>query len=361
MKNVFTDVLDIPADTLQTAVDWAQLAQDVRGMSLSQFNKPTRLACIAMVEENITLLPPDRQNALMQTALSLYTAEYLNAVTTAAATVNNVRVLSILNQFSSDRDPIAAGIPAIGEAAGLNSLTEGISLDDFVDLRPGMERDVSMVELDKYSNLAVGKNISFELGSGDKSLKLTASARIYPQIVRQKDLLPVLSYLNKDNTMKGRFHRWRAGELATLDYLTALDIVRDKRKASINDRTDILKNQEMRKNRGMLATVLSGGKGSKNNASGVVVITKSFATQLEGALRGRLSSRNVRDKFFEHTSSMILMVVNPELEVFDLYFHSIAEKATYSFDDIKGAAKNGNAIDINDVMRAYSKSNMPSL
>lgn len=339
--------------TLEVTQDIVAVASNAMSTSLSQYNKATRLSCIALVEDKILMLPQDRQSALMQTALSLYTAEYLTAITRAVATVNNVHVASILGQFASERDPVYSFA-----TAGLNSIEEsGSSLETF-----GLERsDVSTVDLDKFGNLAVGKVVTFELGVGDKAVPVTANARVYPQIIKSADLIPILSYLNKDNTMRGRFHRYMAGELALLDYLTALDIVREKRKAMVNDKTGILDRVDRRDRKGWISTVASKGKGSRNNASGAILITKSLASQLEVAMRGKLSSQATRDKFFEHTGSMILMVINPELEVFDLYFHSIAEKATYSFDDIKAAAKNGNAIDINDVMRAYSKSNMPSL
>lgn len=335
---------------------------DIKDESLAQYNNKSRLGCTTLVEDSIMLLPPGTQQAIMQTALSLYCAEYMTAVSSMAK-VNDVSAISIIERFSTEKETLANYvIDGLEDISTVSSVFTGLEAKDPDSENKRTSAKVDVVDADKYANLAVGKLLNVNLTINGATLPIQVTARLYPQILRPASLLHILSYLNKDVSWIGRFHDWRSGAITTLDYLTALDIIREKRRAIVGDTTNLLQRMEANRSKSKINRILTKGLASnKNNASGIIVITHETAKSLEIAVRGKLSSKRVRDDIFEKTSAMIMMVVDPSLETIKVYMHSVNDDQTLSYDDIKSASKNANAIDINDVMRAYSKSTLPSM
>lgn len=342
------------ATLLQTVGNVASLTHELKSTSLTEFTEGTRVEPLAFIDEGFSAIPQDTQSAVMQTLLSIYSAHYLQAVSLIAQ-VGNVKAVNIIDRFATDRDPyINAGQDNILERS---SKAFGIeSLHSLSATVAGLEnKDVT-----GPSNLAVGKVLNVPIQVGETKMNVMTTVRLLPQRLDQKSMLTFLSAGSKDNSVAGRFRRWRSGELSFADYALCLDLIENDKKVLLNDKNGIHKRAKRSKRRGFLATVLSG-KGSNNIASAITVITKNTAKQLEVAMRGKFSrGRDVR-KFFEETNSMILAVVDPNMETFTLYQRGIEDGAIYTFDDIEKNSTNANGVDINDVLKAYRLGNSPGL
>lgn len=333
----------------------AQLAKDIRTDSLSEYSRATRIEPLTLIEESIQEMPHDIRNSILQTALSVYAGWYLHAVQLKAS-VGNVSVLSVLDQFATDRDAdtdIGGGWSALAKVFGVESLDDPTmpasmtsSLDGFMNY--GIEAKGN----DSFSNIAIGKELNVPVTIEGKKFDIKTTVRLSIDTLSTQGLLSTLAMDTKDNTMRGRYLRWRAREISFFDYVTCMDMIDADKKGLLNDQNGIYTEKRGRKSASLVAALISGSA-SVNVASSITVITKSTAKALEMEMRGELSNYRVRERMFDDTLSTMLIVVDPLSESIRLYSRGISDDSLYTFDDIANNSTNGDGVDINAVARAF--------
>lgn len=339
---------------LESVGQVARLAREAKVSSLTEFTSATRVEPLTLIESNIENMDPDMRQAILQTTLSIYCGHYMQAVDLSAS-VGNIRVLNILDKLSTDRDPLLAagsGWANLHERFG----NENLSLDDISVMSAGLENKNE----DRYVNMAVGKTLSLSVKVDDKQIPFTSTVRLIPQVLSTQNVVDTLALNSKDNSLRGRWHRWRAGELSLADYVFALDMIEADKKGLLNDKHGLYKAKRDRKGRGIISAILSG-EASVNTVSAISVITHSTSKKLEVAMRGKLSRFRDREAYFEDTNSMMLVVVDPQLETLTLYQRGISDIGDYSFKDIEKNGTNPNGVDINSVLKAYRAGQSPGL
>lgn len=322
--------------------------------SLPEYTSSTRLNPIVLVDRSITVLPDDVQQNLMQTLSSIYAAHYLQAVA-VSVNVMGVNTISLLDKFSTDRD---AGRVLARTAANIAGGMESMDLPLFTV----SQEDYSQKELNEQVNLAVGRLMHVKIGVGDKSTTIPVSLVLNPKIVNSDSIPRVLAMTSEDTSMKGRYHKWRSGEIESfVDYLFGLDLLEKDRKALVNDEADIYKTARSRRFKSIIDQVVSGGDKSVNTASTMAIITQAAAEELEVALKGKLKSGRTRMEYFKTTHSMLLCVVDSRKERLTIYQRGIDNYGTYTFADIQKHGSNAGSMDINAILKAYKLGEAPSL
>lgn len=321
--------------------------------SLSEFAASARLSPVVLLDEGITRLEPEVIHSINQVHLSMYSAMYLSVLSLNREDKNGIRAESIIEPLSDRRnirDNAFGALASIAQEEYVNPwLREtGSFMEDFA-----LEsKDAG--QIDKPSNLAVGKVLTVPLGNGLPDM--TVTVMLNPRVMDSAFLVRVLeAYIGKDRSIIGRWHQWRAGEISSfLDYALALDLIEEDRKLRADDKDGFYLAAKNARLTGMISQLLTGKK-SMNVASNFVLFTQQGAEQMERAMRGKFSNPSIRQKFFETTGTMIVSVVNPIRETVTIYTRGVTQFGVYGFDELKPAATNPNHADINAIMRAYKE------
>lgn len=223
----------------------------------------------------------------------------------------------------------------------------------------GYSKD-TITTIKELTNLSVGKMLSVEITDGIHKAAVPVAVRLMAAALPSSTLAHMLSLGKKDTTMKARWHGWRSGRLQFWkDLVLCNDLIEEHRNALMHDKDGLFRQIVARKQKNRFAGILSGNP-SVATASNMAVISKETADKIELETVGSLNNFNVRQKLFEPTSLMILVVVNKDLDRATFYYRGIAEKTELSRRDMVAANK-GSGPDITDVLRAFTQGHAPSL
>ena len=353
----------IDLSPLEAVQQVLSIAREMGPSSLPEYTTPTRLQPVVLIDKSLTYVDDDSLPNILQTMLSIFTAHYLQAIS-LSTTINGIRTVELLDQFATERSlRISAGgggyadkVHAMGELGN-----ESHKLHMYPDT-PALEaRSNDSEYLQDHVNLAIGRLVHVELGVGLERITIPVTVSVNPRVIASSALPGVLTMVDQDTSVVGRYHKWRAGEINSfVDYIFALDLIEQDKHALLNDSSGIYNEARSRKTKGFFATLLSGRK-SLNTASTMAVINKQTSEELELALKGRLSKPNVRNKYFVATNSMMLVVADPRSERLTIYQRGISNAGTYTYSDISNHSKKAGALDIASILKAYKLGNEPTL
>lgn len=358
---------------LAMAQQVANTISTMKNVSLPEYTKSTRLSPIVLVDKSVLMIDPKQLTSLLQTLLSIYSAYYLTAVN-MTMNVGNVKVMRILDQFSTDRSLLnAAGNSAWLSAESIDSQatefpnpTLNYSLEhSFVLPLTGSDRttdnEKAIHNIIDDSNLSVGKVIDVKLSQGDQTVTMPVSVILNTKVIDSDDFVTICKANHQDKSFMGRWHQWRSGEISFIkDYLLCLDLVEADKNALLADKTHSLLAMRTKRYKGVLATLLSG-YASPNAVSTMIIISKDTANKVELVLRGSFKSHTVRERYFDSNSTMMLVVLDTKMERFTIYQRGISEYAEYTLDDIKSNNKKPNGVDIDSVLKAYQLGNVANI
>ena len=376
--------------------------------SLISFTKATRVEPIALVDQRLAHQP--FMNDVMQSISSMFIGYYLQAISLAVnvGRVNVVKLLDALNPTRDVHDAAATRIvaelngpnkgllsmesyryalPAPGEAVGMEAFGE-MNHDEWIDksLKEGMKAQKIKDEIEKSNlnknqlldnvsihgkselqkavseavNLSVGKLVEVTIEDDGKKATFPIMIRVISTIVSPNTLVHILADGSRFfASAKERFHSWRAGQLEFIrDLVLCQDLIDEHRKALLQDKSGVYQEILARRTGNSTASFLSGSP-SIGTASNILVIAASTAKQVEAEIGGRLSSKAVRDRMFDKTYIMIMVIVDPETEQVVFYHRGIAQPTELSIKELKVANK-GTGPDVGEILKAYQLGNNPT-
>lgn len=329
--------------------------------SLAEVSKLTRVEPLTILSKDLISLDymPDVQN----TVLNLFAAYYLQAVNIMTK-VHDVEVIRMLDRLNPDRD-----------STGF-LLAEGMTLESFQHSLPmssvpkiALEDEGGKFMLNDASNLALGKMLNVSIayqpgsdpqagtagaGSDTKTINLQIALRLMATIVPDETIQHLLSFKSQDNSFVERYHAWRAGRISFIkDLMFAQDLIDEWKRAAIHDDSNTMVEIMRRANNAKKFGLLTKNP-SLVSASNVFVISEATARSVESRLGGRLSSPKVRDKAFENTYAMLIVVVDREYERVTFYTRGNSTSTDVSLKEIKAANKNGKGPDIGDLLKSLA-------
>lgn len=223
----------------------------------------------------------------------------------------------------------------------------------------GYSRD-TITTIKELANLSVGKMLSVEISDGNHTASIPVAVRLMAASLPSTTMAHILSLGKKDTSMKARWHGWRSGRLQFWrDLVMCNDLIDEHRTALMKDKDGLFRQIVARKTKNRFAGLFSGNP-SVATASNMAVISKETADKIELETVGSLNDFNTRQKLFEPTSLMILVVLNKDYDRATFYYRGIAEKSEVSMRDLKAANK-GNGPDVTDILRAFTQGHAPSL
>lgn len=356
--------------------------------SLPEVTKLTRIEPITVISRDCMNL--DYTSDVLQSCLNIFAGYYLQAVALTAR-IGNVRATKVLDRLNPDRD--SSGFFASVESHNADTMYAGNyqfklprtslsmegkfkdmidndrDLDELIDTaskEPNPEHGGSVLgrnTIDKIlpmaANLAVGKMFEVEIHVDDKTIRVPINIRIAPAVLPDQTVEHMLTIKKEDNTLSERYHAWRSGRIALIkDLILCQDLIDTHRKALMNDDTGVYNQIINRANNAKKFGLLTQNP-SLVSASSIFVFSEVIAANIERVLGGKLSNPRIRQKAFENTYAMLLVVVDREWERIVIYHRGIATSTEVSIKDIKSMT-NSKGPDVTDILRSYIAGNSPS-
>ncbi len=340
--------------------------------SLTEATKLTRVEPLAIVSKDLASY--EYTADIMQSVLSIFSGYYLQAVSILTK-VNNVEVIKILDKLNPDRDESA--FLMIGDRqASAESIAAGLStlvLENYQYTLPMRLKSMSTVAIEakdadvqervlESSNLSVGKLLNVDICAGnDKegkpiNVKIPVAVRLSSSLVSNSTMLHLLAYKTEDTGLVERYHSWRAGRISFIrDLIFCQDLIDEYRRAMHGDESGTIQEIIRRVNNSKKYGLLTQNP-SLVSASNIFVISENNAVELEQKLGGKLSNKRVRDKAFENTYAMLIVVVDRDYERVTIYSRGIDAATDVSMKEIRQASQK-NGIDIGDVLKSMSSGN----
>lgn len=379
-------------EAAREAIEWKNI---LKGSSLVEASQAARAEPITLVES--TLVDDKITQDALSVALNAFAGFYVMTASMLTANVNGASVVRTLDRLSPKRSVInslvysgethytARRLPRTLGETGLEAYEEdraelGTSVRDpnpDTGLESNDEDDQQQKDdnatvrnaalsfgkntgkdLQDKANLSLGKMVEVSMGTSKDNVSVFVNFRLAVQIVPPA-LLEVILIPARNRTIKQRYHAWRAGELSLWgDIVMMRDVVEHHRKVRMADTKGLRREIDKRMSGNRAAAALSK-TGSLNMFSSISVITRETARKIEQGIGGKLDNFRIRDKFFEENGMMMLMVVDRDYQMVDIYYHSIPEKSEMTSSNLRGASK-GTGPELDMIMDALVKKSAPS-
>ena len=367
---------DIGNNVATAGKEIRNIGAQIQQGSLSSVSSVARVEPLVVVDSSclhIDFLPD-----VMQTLQSIFTGYYLQAVS-LAADVQNVRVAKVLDKLNPSRNPDVFAF--LNDAK--NSWTASQeSLSDHSNWklayesyrwrlpvegnRPAMEAEVqeltqsravsekSAMSVNEIANLSVGKMVNVEIKTEKHTLTLPVAIRLLASDMPSSSVIKLMLSGTQNNSFTERYYKWRSGRIEFVrDLILCQDLIKEHKKAIYNDKNGTFTEIMRRAKNNKLSAYMSK-QPSLAAASNMYVLSEATAQQMRTESGIDLDNFSDRQKIFDTTYGMIIVVVDPEFRRIRFYHRDIRLPSSVGAQDIKGNQKGGGP-DIMDILNAYKK------
>ena len=349
-------------------------------VSLPNFTKSTQISSTVYIQK--ACAQEDILSDVLQCVQQLYISWILSAVSLnsvigstktkvkdALKVVSTEKMLTELNQPYIESKDIIAGIenfsafPKMAQPQNNNKPTQiknGNNLS--INSTPDIYKDIK---------LPVGRVIELKF-DGDGRYIINAMVNLYPQFIADE----VFRQFFKLGRVKSLAERWfmvKTGEIKFWrDFIFELNEADERRIAMKKDTTGVLRSMLEKQTSGFTKFLQKlygqyeqhSGIGSasdanrQNIANSVLIFNKPDFTRWCRENQTNFAIENDRNKFMFKTMSMMVVVIDPDFQMVEMYYHGIKNKGEFTFKQIQGQAKT-EKIDLAYLMKAFASSNSP--
>lgn len=345
--------------------------------SLAEYVAMTRIEPITLIDTD--LVHYEHTEPILKTILNIFAGYYLQAWTLSTGLgMNSIEIRRSLDRLNPNRSALKSGVDAAGWVMSAESynhrlpgprLTKSmeaisvqfpnIELDpDYQSPEVGTSRE-TMGTMKELASLAQGKELQLIVQDGDHTAQINANVRLMTTNIPTEQLIRLLSHSGQPTGFMDRLNAWSMGRLEFIkDICLAQDLIREHRKALHSDRTGLIAKIMQRRRSNKLASVFSGNP-SIATASNIAVITADTARAIEGELSGKLQDFKTREKVFDDSYLMLMVVVDKDWDRVTIYTQGTDDSMDVSIRELKGAGKSGP--DVAEILKAYRAGSSPSL
>lgn len=333
-------------------------AKSVTTDNLISVTRDTRVEPIALIDS--TIINESYVSDILAVCTKMFAGYYLRAVEMTTK-IEGVAISQKLAKFNPNRSVINAVVSTASYAApepypSLDASYK-VSTESKPEKEPRSNADINGT-LKQMDNLALGMTVNVTFQDGVNKSTMPVNIRMIPVSSAPKLITSTFEIGSKRNSAKERWHRFKAGELSLIgDLILCNDLIDTHRKAEIKDKSGFYQ-ETMRRRRNNTIAGLISGEPSVANSSNVMIISNRTAMQIENLLEGELDDFKVRERAFEQTAVMLLVVVDPDWERVKIYSRSIEISTSLQFRDFKSVNSKGGA-DVEDILRMYQEAAKP--
>lgn len=345
-----------------------ELIRGATSNSLVEYASHTRAEPNCLVENEISTIP--EMEDICRTMLTIFSGYYLSSVS-IATNVGDINVIKQLDKVNPNRRiknsvgmPLDALIALEAYDSGLPDLSKPVrwaqESADSEEESSGTTTGRNTIDLLKSADqLSVGKALEVNFNSKGEQRTIVVNTRLMVQLTTADALANILSIGSVDNSIKERYHKWRAGDLEMVkDIIFCRDIYVNYRKALINDNTGYYASAKAAQRSNKISALLSLNP-SVANYSSIFIISPETLTHFERETGIKLDNFKQREKVFERTFAMMIAVVDPRWKEITIYHHTINRPTKVSFKDMKSIGKSGSGDEVNQVLEAYRIGDAP--
>lgn len=340
--------------------------------SLTDIVKMSRVQPLTVVDND--LVHWENLPDVLQTALSIFTGYYLQAVSILGS-IDTVKVVKTLNALNPNQDSMFSletfkdrmesenegswkmasesykwALPKTKNQMAFEAVTSVIGKDETVNVRD-------------LTNLAIGKMINVTLSDsnkGENKINMPVSIRLSVSTIPSRSLESILTLNSIDKTLVERFHAWRSGQIEFVkDLILCQDMIDERKKLLMKDKSGVYSAMVQAATNNTMRG-LTRNNPSMAASSNIVVISDTTAKEVEHKLGGKLSDPRTRTQVFESGYMMLLIIVDKQFDRVTFYHRGIASPTSMGLRDIKISNKN-NGPDIMDILKAFGQGSAPSL
>lgn len=347
--------------------------------SLSEFTQSAHILPVFLMDTGVSIMP--EAEPIIGGILNVYAATYLMAAQ-MSVNIGEINVVRQLERLNTRRSPLNASIGLANQLLQMESYENGLpnlkqvyaveetaptigavkfeSKDSDLDPNnPTTQTARGQIDrIEANSKLSIGKTIEINWESCGQRGTVVTSIRPAIHTASDASMVNILSIGTKNLDYKERLHGVKSGNLHWFyDGFLAMDVVKEMRKARIQDNTGYYADALARHRKNKLSAFLSMNP-SIAQLSSVFIITQETARDLE--IRTDLSLKRFKDrqKMFENSFGMILAVVDKSWKNVKIYMHGIEDFTTVSFSQLDGVTK-GKGGDIKEMFNALMLSDAP--
>lgn len=340
---------------LKTAIDCvARLVNLTK--TVTNHATPASIADIAKLTrvEPLVIVSPDCMNldympSVNQSLLSLFCAYYLQAVNILSS-VQNVEVVKFLDKLNPNRD-------STGFLLSDSLRKENRQLQYSLPV-PGVKMRMEAVKVESLNeavNMSVGRMLEVTLSTSNENdvvtkTTLNIAIRLMVSSIPESSILSILSNGTMNSTAMERFHAYRSGQLEIIrDLILCQDMIDEKMKMAVNDTSGMGAEIHRRVANNRRFGILSNNP-SLATASNIFVMSEELASQIEYKAGGKMSNYASRQKIFEASYAMIIVVINRETGRCKFFVRNQPDYATLGRKEIEMGGK-GKGPDVMEIFR----------
>ena len=368
----FSDVVNL-ANNINKDID---NVRDTFGASLPSFTKSTQISSTVYIQNSC--MHEDILPDVLQCAQQLYISWILSAVNLNAVIGSSrtkvrdaLKVVATEDWFSDlqkehiNTTDIASGIEHFGM---FNEVSKHLTVSS------GSNSELKKT-MNKSLDLPVSRVIELKLnGDNDKTYIINALVNLYPQFIPE-DVLREYVKLGRKASLAERWFKVRTGEYKFWkDFIFEIGDAEKRAKAIKQDSTGLLKGMIDRQQSNFskwitkiffnsTRAVLSGpnptGYGSSQNiANSILVFSKHDFDRWTKEANINFKMENDRNSFMFKTMSMMVIVIDSDFQMVEMYYHGIRNKGEFTFKQIQSQSKT-EKYDLAYLMKAFSTVNSP--
>jgi len=354
---------------LSTVMDTYAKAQAVgshlKTSSLVSATSVARVEPIVIVDKDCLFLEylPD----ILQSTQSIFVGYWLQALS-LITNVGDVNVGRVLDKLNPNRKVDTSGFlnTIVNAGIGKESLTYAseslkyklptVALEAKDDKKDGELAKVDNVA--DLTNLSIGKIINVTIKNNGQEAVIPISFRLMVNTLPPASCVQLLSQGSVDLSFSERWFKWRAGRISFIkDLVFCQDLIREQKRTLMTDKDGVYSEIAKRAKNSKLASFFSKNP-SLAEASNIVVISEETAMQLRVKHNLNLDNFKDRQKIFDKTYAMILVVIDRNYERVNMYHYGISTSTSVGLRDIKVANK-GSGPNIMEVLAAFKGGNAP--
>ena len=329
-----------------------------RNGSLPEFLKSTNVEPICLIEKNLAY--QDFAEDIVSTALDLTALMYLQVFSRLMTVdIDAVRVTRMLEKLATERDVL--GSMAAVESDSIDILSLGLEADtDDLTNPKGMETQSKLyAPITDNNQLSVGKLLACTVTNGKEKLEIPVNVRLRTKEIQPALVKDIFEANYADLNIARRIKLWGLMEMTFLEAITASDVVAKQERIRMADKDGLIQSHFMNaaKDAGYSAIT---GEVPINRASGILIISDDTAAMISRTTRLRLTRYQDREKFFEGTAAMMIIVVDAANEVADFYFRGFKDGSTETFRKLQRSGGKGGQ-DLTPVIKDMLSGSVPTL
>lgn len=347
--------------------------------SLNSLVKGMQVSPYTIVDDALEGL--DFMPDIMQSLQSLFTAIWLQAVE-MIATPETAKALKKLDVVNPERDPswtvlrdrvlgsfskeamywdpsnYTHGLPSresyVVRQATLEAEKNGNkmpvvkSIDSPVGGSDGFTKAVH-----ESSNLSVGKLVAITIPVLNQQgetvrLEFHVAIRLLAVFAPSTTISALVSDKSQAASFKERLYDLRKGRIDLLDFLFCRDLLKERKRQMLRDKNGVyaeVKSRQLAHKKAGLIT----GQISSAEASNLIVLSQSTVNQIQMHTGMDITDYGDRQKFFDNTSAMVLVVVDPAHMRVHYYAEGSKLASKMGIADIKSSNRKGQGPDLMDL------------